>query len=98
VQAAPRRNLNEAVTRFWGVAAPLYDQRFLQRWAYRPAQDEMIELLTAAGSQRIADIACGTGILADRISNELRPDEIYGIDMSDGMLARPDSARRRCGG
>ena len=84
---APRRTLNDAVTRFWGVAAPLYDQRFLQRWAYRPGQDEMIALLTAAGSQRIADIACGTGILADRIERELHPEEIYGVDMSDGMLA-----------
>jgi ubiquinone/menaquinone biosynthesis C-methylase UbiE len=88
VETAPRRNLNEAVTRFWGVAAPLYDQRFLQRWAYRPAQDEMIELLKADGSRRVADIACGTGILADRIQRELHPEEVYGVDVSDGMLAQ----------
>ena len=88
MEAAPRRNLNEAVTRFWGVAAPLYDQQFLQRWAYRPAQDEMIELLKAHGSRRVADIACGTGILADRIQRELHPEQIYGVDMADGMLAQ----------
>jgi ubiquinone/menaquinone biosynthesis C-methylase UbiE len=88
----PRRNLNEAVTRFWGVAAPLYDAQFLQRWAYRPAQDEMIGQLRISGSRRIADIACGTGILADRIERELHPDEIYGVDMSEGMLAQ---ARKR---
>src|SRR5262249_7420896 len=40
----------------------------------------------AHGSRRIADIACGTGILSDRIERELHPDEINGIDMSDGML------------
>jgi ubiquinone/menaquinone biosynthesis C-methylase UbiE len=87
---AQRRNLNDAVTRFWGIAAPLYDQRFLQRWAYRPAQDEMIALLSAAGSKRVADVACGTGILADRMERELHPDEVYGVDMSDGMLAQAE--------
>jgi len=39
-------------------------------------------------ARRVADIACGTGILADRIARQLRPDEIYGVDMSDGMLAQ----------
>jgi ubiquinone/menaquinone biosynthesis C-methylase UbiE len=88
----PRRGLNEAVTRFWSVAAPVYDLQFLQRWVYRPAQDEMIALLKANGSRRVADIACGTGILADRIERELHPDNVYGVDMSDGMLAQ---ARQR---
>jgi ubiquinone/menaquinone biosynthesis C-methylase UbiE len=84
----PRRNLNEVVTRFWGVVAPVYDAQLLQRWGYRPAQDEMIAQLRTHGSRRIADIACGTGILADRIERELHTDEIYGVDMSEGMLAQ----------
>ncbi|MGH3676377.1 MAG: class I SAM-dependent methyltransferase [Mycobacterium sp.] len=84
----PRRNFNDAVTRFWGVAAPVYDAQFLQRWAYRPAQDEMIAQLRIHGSRRVADIACGTGILADRIERELHTDEAYGVDMSEGMLAQ----------
>jgi ubiquinone/menaquinone biosynthesis C-methylase UbiE len=92
VTAAPRRNLNDAVTRFWGVAAPLYDQQFLQHWVYRPAQDEMMALLEANASRRVADIGCGTGILAARIQRELHLDEVYGVDLSDGMLAQ---ARRR---
>jgi ubiquinone/menaquinone biosynthesis C-methylase UbiE len=81
-----RRGLNAAVTRFWSFAAPAYDLQFLQRWVYRPAQDEMIEQLRTHGSRRIADIACGTGILADRIHCDLHPDEIFGVDMSEGML------------
>lgn len=85
---AHRRNLNEAVTRFWSVAAPVYDFQVLQRWVYRPPQDEMLALLKAAGSQRVADIACGTGILADRIECELHPEAVYGVDMSEGMLAQ----------
>ncbi|MET0700664.1 MAG: methyltransferase domain-containing protein [Mycobacterium sp.] len=89
-----RRGFNDAVTRFWSFAAPAYDQACLQRWVYRPAQDEAIAALRAHGSRRIADIACGTGILADRIRRELGPDEVYGVDMSDGMLAQ---ARQRSG-
>lgn len=93
----PGRQFNTAVTRFWSFAAPVYDLPFLQRWVYRPAQDEVVAKLRAAGSQRIADIACGTGILTSRIRNELRPDEVYGVDMSDGMLeqAKARSSRVR---
>ena len=85
---AQRRGFNTAITRFWSFAAPAYDLGFLQHWVYRPAQDEVIAQLDARGSRRVADIACGTGILADRIERELHPDEVYGVDMSEGMLAQ----------
>ncbi|MGH3957486.1 class I SAM-dependent methyltransferase [Mycobacterium sp.] len=90
-----RRGLNDVVTRFWSFAAPVYDLPFLQRWVYRPAHDEVIAQLRARQSRRVADVACGTGILADRIERELRPGEIYGVDMSEGMLgaARARSTR-----
>ncbi len=84
----PRRTLNTVVTRVWSIAAPAYDLPLLQQWIYRPAQDEVINDLRARGSRRIADIACGTGILATRIAAELEPDAVYGIDMSEGMLAQ----------
>ena len=83
-----RRNLNTLVTRVWSLAAPAYDLPLLQDWIYRPAQDEVIAELRAHGSRRIADIACGTGILAARIAAELEPDKVWGIDMSEGMLAQ----------
>lgn len=83
---APGRRFNDAVTRFWSVAAPVYDLPALQRLIYRPAQDEVVAVLRAGGSRRVADVACGTGILAARIHDELCPDEVYGVDMSDGML------------
>lgn len=87
-----RRAFNDAITKFWSFAAPAYDQGCLQRLVYRPAQDEVIAQLRQRGARQIADIACGTGILADRIQRELQPDEVYGLDMSDGMLAQ---ARKR---
>jgi len=70
----------------WSVLAPAYDLPFLQQWVYRLPHDEVIAALREHQARRIADIACGTGILSDRIERELHPDEIYGVDMSDGML------------
>lgn len=90
--SATRRRFNEAVTGFWGFAAPIYDTAVVQRWVYQPAQDEAIALLQARGSRRIADIGCGTGILADRMAREVQGAHVTGVDMSDGMLAE---ARRR---
>lgn len=86
-QTVPRRGLNAAITGFWSWAAPVYDLPFLQQWVYRPAHDEVIAQLQNLSARRIADIACGTGILSDRIERELHPEAVYGVDMSDGMLA-----------
>jgi ubiquinone/menaquinone biosynthesis C-methylase UbiE len=93
--AAQRRGFNEFVTRFWGVAAPAYNLPFLQQWVYRPAHDEVVAQLRVHQSARVVDIACGTGILADRIERELHPANVYGVDMSEGMLnqARSRSAK-----
>ena len=84
--APQRRGLNDAVTGLWSVLAPAYDLPFLQRWVYRPPHDEVIAQLRRHKARKIADIACGTGVLSDRIERELHPDKIYGVDMSDGML------------
>jgi len=89
--AAQRRGFNDAVTRFWGIAAPAYNLPFLQQWVYRPAHDEVVGQLRAHSSARVADIACGTGILADRIERELHPAQVYGVDMSEGMLSQAHS-------
>lgn len=86
--SAPRRTLNSAVTGMWTLLSPAYDLPFLQRWVYRPPHDEVIAALRAHQSRKIADIACGTGVLSNRIERELQPEEIYGVDMSDGMLAQ----------
>jgi ubiquinone/menaquinone biosynthesis C-methylase UbiE len=93
--APRRRGLNSAVTRMWTVLAPAYDLPILQQWVYRPPHDEVIAQLRAHRSRRIADIACGTGILSDRIERELHPDEIYGVDMSDGMLEKARARSNR---
>jgi ubiquinone/menaquinone biosynthesis C-methylase UbiE len=90
-QAPQRRGFNDVVTRFWGVAAPAYNLPFLQQWVYRPAHDEVVAQLRDHQSARVADIACGTGILADRIQRDLNPAAVYGVDMSEGMLKQAQS-------
>jgi ubiquinone/menaquinone biosynthesis C-methylase UbiE len=89
--APQRRGFNDFVTRFWSVAAPTYNTPFLQQWVYRPAHDEVVAQLRDHQSARVADIACGTGILADRIERDLHPPEVYGVDMSQGMLSQARS-------
>jgi ubiquinone/menaquinone biosynthesis C-methylase UbiE len=93
--APQRRGLNSAVTRLWTFLAPAYDLPVLQQWVYRPPHDEVIAQLRDHQSRKIADVACGTGILSDRIERELHPDEIYGVDMSDGMLTKARARSNR---
>jgi SAM-dependent methyltransferase len=90
-QAPQRRGFNDVITRFWGVAAPAYNLPILQEWVYRPAHDEVVAQLRDHQSARVADIACGTGILADRIQRDLHPEAVYGVDMSEGMLKQAQS-------
>jgi ubiquinone/menaquinone biosynthesis C-methylase UbiE len=90
-QTPQRRGFNDFITRFWGVAAPAYNLPFLQQWVYRPAHDEVVAQLRDHQSARVADIACGTGILADRIERDLHPAAVYGVDMSEGMLKQAQS-------
>jgi len=86
-QTPQRRGFNDVVTRFWGVAAP----------AYKPAVPAAVGLPPGARrggprscvtnqSARIVDVACGTGILADRIERDLHPAASTAVDMSEGML------------
>lgn len=86
------RALNQLVTGFFGNVARAYDTEALQRAVYLPPQDQMIAELRKAGSRRIADIGCGTGILTSRIARELKPEVVYGVDASTGML---EQARAR---
>lgn len=92
---AQRRSFNELVTRYWTLMSRVYNFPFVQRHIYSPAQTDTIRQLRDHDARRIADIACGTGILAARIQDELASATVYGVDMSDGMLAK---ARARSAG
>ncbi|ALR11109.1 SAM-dependent methlyltransferase [Mycobacteroides saopaulense] len=85
---APRRSFNELVTRYWTLMSRVYNFPLVQRHIYSPAQTDTIRQLREHDARRIADIACGTGILASRIQSELPSATVFGVDMSDGMLAK----------
>lgn len=80
--------LNQQISAVFDRAARIYDFPLLQWLAYQPVQDVVLARLRAAGSQRIVDVGCGTGILSSRIAAELHPSAVYGCDMSEGMLAK----------
>jgi ubiquinone/menaquinone biosynthesis C-methylase UbiE len=79
---------------FWGRLAKVYDAEFVQAFIYRPVQDLVIAELRELDPSRIADIGCGTGQLAARIATELRPHEMYGIDLSEEMLQQARARSR----
>lgn len=76
------------VTPIFDKVAKRYDTERLQRMLYRPGHDAVLEVLRSARPERVADIACGTGILAALIEAELAPAEVHGFDLSTGMLAK----------
>ena len=81
-----RRNYSEAITKFWSFAAPAYDLPHCSAGSTVPRRMRCSPCSATTSRARIADIACGTGILADRIERELHPDKVFGVDMSEGML------------
>ncbi|MQY30766.1 class I SAM-dependent methyltransferase [Nocardia aurantia] len=89
---APTRGFNDVITGSFDRLARVYDTALVQQVFYRPPQDETIAELRRNRSRRIADIGCGTGILASRIQRELRPEQVFGVDASPGML---EQARAR---
>ena len=78
--------------RLWDRLSGVYDTRLVQRVAYRPTQDQVIDELRAFAPRRVLDVGCGTGQLAARLPGELGAEQVYGCDAAPGMLAQ---ARRR---
>jgi ubiquinone/menaquinone biosynthesis C-methylase UbiE len=79
---------NAGVIRAFNTISRVYDNSLVQRVAYRANHDAVVSALRTHGARRIADVGCGTGILAARIARELGPEVIYGCDPSDGMLEK----------
>jgi ubiquinone/menaquinone biosynthesis C-methylase UbiE len=74
------------VPRLFDRISGLYDASVLQALVYRPPQDAILRELRKRSARRVADVGCGTGILAARIQAELGPETVYGCDLSAGML------------
>jgi ubiquinone/menaquinone biosynthesis C-methylase UbiE len=79
--------VSAGTTPFFNAVSRVYDTPVLQRLVYRPSQDVVLAELARRGPRRIADVGCGTGVLTARIADALDAEELYGFDLSDGMLA-----------
>jgi ubiquinone/menaquinone biosynthesis C-methylase UbiE len=87
-----RQGADNTVKRMFDFLAPAYNNSLLQNAFHRSPQHELLSQLRTHGCRRIADVGCGTGSFTDQIARELDPEEIYGVDVSDGML---EQARAR---
>jgi ubiquinone/menaquinone biosynthesis C-methylase UbiE len=83
-----------SVPRFFDRLSGVYDVSVVQTVVYRPPQEAILRELRQRGARRVADVGCGTGILASRIEKEMGTDLVYGCDLSTGMLGQ---ARGRSG-
>jgi ubiquinone/menaquinone biosynthesis C-methylase UbiE len=90
-----RTGRSAAVTRLFDRLSAVYDTPAVQSVVYRPPQDEIIRELRRRGSSRVADVGCGTGILAARVRTECEPRLVFGFDASEGMLAQARSRSTR---
>ena len=72
--------------RFFDAWSTFYDLPVVQRLTYRPVQDAVAAVLRTAGSRRVIDLGCGTGLLTTRLRRELDGAAVIGCDFSDGML------------
>jgi len=69
-----------------------YDRDVLQHCFFRPAHELLLQNLTAE-DRRILDIGCGTGKFAARALERFPDTQVWGMDLSGGMLGQ---CRERC--
>ena len=81
----PRRGPHR---RFFDLWSTFYDAPPVQRLTYRPEHDAVLRGLRQREARRILDIGCGTGLLAERLRQELPKSQILGCDFSRGMLTQ----------
>jgi ubiquinone/menaquinone biosynthesis C-methylase UbiE len=74
-----------------------YDWDLLQPLFFRPSHRMMLETLGQA-DLRILDIGCGTGKFAVRALTDLPNAQVWGLDLSGGMLQRARTRAQDFGG
>jgi ubiquinone/menaquinone biosynthesis C-methylase UbiE len=64
-----------------------YDWDPLQLFLFQPSHRMLLDLLTPT-DERILDVGCGTGVFATQILRRFPDTQVWGLDLSAGMLAR----------
>lgn len=78
--------LQRRVQRYgWDKAAPYYEQAWQAQ--LEPAQSALLELAALKTSERVLDVACGTGLVTFRAAAHVGSEgEVIGTDISEQMI------------
>jgi ubiquinone/menaquinone biosynthesis C-methylase UbiE len=74
-----------------------YDRNPLQRFFFEPSHRMLLEMLSPL-DRRVLDVGCGTGQLAARIQERFPDTQVYGLDLSSGMLRQAGCRASSAGG
>jgi len=65
-----------------------YDRSLLQHVFFGPSHRMLLDALGPGGARRVLDIGCGTGVFAARVLERFPETEVWGLDLSPGMLRK----------
>ena len=69
----------------WDKAADLYEQHWQQQLA--PAQNRLLEMADIQPSERVLDVACGTGLVTCRVARQVgERGTVVGVDVAGKMV------------
>ena len=84
------------VNQMFEIIAPKYDfiTVFLSYGMDHSWKRKMVEMAALTGSERVLDLACGTGDITFMMAKELPRGEAVGLDITQGMLVIAEQKRR----
>ena len=84
------------VNQMFEIIAPKYDfiTVFLSYGMDQAWKRKMVEMAALTGSERVLDLACGTGDITFMMGRELPQGEAVGLDITQGMLVIAEQKRR----
>ena len=73
----------------WQVvgSAPENYERYLVPAIFAPWASDLVELAGLRSTDRVLDVACGTGIVARLAAKRIRGGRVVGLDLNAGMIA-----------
>ena len=74
-----------------------YDRDFLQFFFFKPSHKMLLQVLKPA-DRRILDIGCGTGLFGARVLEHFPQTQVWGLDLSAGMLRQGQVRSQATGG
>src|SRR5262245_9590324 len=85
------------VKQLFETIAPRYDfvTVFLSYGMDRSWKRQLVEMADLKGSERVLDLACGTGDITFLMANKLGAGQAVGLDIAEAMLRLAEQKRRK---